>query len=164
MLLHPRSKGVLKLKSRNPFHHPLMYANFFADSRDIDTLLEGIREIIKITQQPEMQELGVKLYEAIVPGCKTTKFNSDEYWRCYIRHLSATLHHQVGTCKMGPQNDPTNVVDSHGRVHGFKHLRVADTSILPESPSGHTAAFRWVTRRDVIPLLVLLLLSRASLY
>lgn len=98
MLLHPRSKGYLKLKSRNPFHHPLFYPNFFNDSRDIDTLLEGIRESIKIGEQPEFQELGAKLYLARVPGCEHTEYNSDEYWRCYIQHLSATLHHQIGTC------------------------------------------------------------------
>lgn len=95
LLLHPRSKGYLKLKNRNPFHHPFLYPNFFSDPRDIDTLLEGIRETIKITQQPEFVELGVRLYNVTVPGCEETVFNTDEYWRCYIRHLSATLHHQV---------------------------------------------------------------------
>lgn len=142
MLLHPRSKGFLKLKSRNPFHHPLFYPNFLADSRDIDTLVESIRESIRIIEQPEFQKLGAKLYNASVPGCKHTDFNSDEYWRCYVQHLSATLHHQIGTCKMGPASDATAVVDSNGLVHGFSNLRVADVSILPESPSGHTAAIR----------------------
>lgn len=144
LLLHPRSKGYLKLKSRNPFHRPLLYPNFFADSRDIDTLLEGIRETIKIVEQPEFQKLGVKLYNATVPGCTQTEFNSDEYWRCYIRHLSATLHHQIGTCKMGPRSDNTSVVDANGRVHGVKNLRVADISIIPEPPSGHTAALSFL--------------------
>lgn len=95
MLLHPRSKGYLKLKSRNPFHHPMMFPNFFADSRDIDTLLEGIREAIKIAQQPEFQVLGVKLYNASFPGCETTEFNSDEYWRCYIRHLVSAFYGHI---------------------------------------------------------------------
>lgn len=144
MLLHPRSKGYLKLKSRNPFHHPKLYPNFFADARDIDTLLEGIREAIKIAEQPEFQELGVKLYNASIPGCETAEFDSDAYWRCYIRHLSATLHHQIGTCKMGPHTDQTAVVDANARVHGIRNLRVADVSILPESPSGHTAAFSFL--------------------
>lgn len=144
MLLHPRSKGYLKLKSRNPFHHPLFYPNFFNDSRDIDTLLEGIRLSIKIGEQPEFQAIGTKLYNVTVPGCDDTEFNTDEYWRCYIEHLSATLHHQIGTCKMGPISDKSAVVDANGRVHGIKNLRVADISILPESPSGHTAAFSFV--------------------
>lgn len=144
MLLHPRSKGYLKLKSRNPFHHPLLYPNFFSDARDIDTLLEGIREIIKITEQIEFQKLAVKLNNVTVPGCEESKFDSDDYWRCYIRHLSATLHHQVSTCKMGPRSDETAVVDANGHVHGFMNLRVADVSIIPEPPSGHTAAFSFV--------------------
>lgn len=104
MLLHPRSRGNLTLKSRSPFHHPIFNANFFSDPRDIDTLLEGIRETIKISEQPPFQELGVRLYNASVPGCEHTEFNSDDYWRCYIRHLSATLHHQVsivGLYKLG---------------------------------------------------------------
>lgn len=144
LLLHPRSKGSMKLKSRNPFRHPLFYPNYFNDTRDIDTLLEGIRESIKIVEQPEFQQLGAKLYNASVPGCEQTEFNSDEYWRCYIQHFSGTLHHQVGTCKMGPQTDATAVVDANGRVHGMKNLRVADVSILPEGPSGHTAAFSFL--------------------
>lgn len=121
-----------------------MNANFFSDPRDIDTILEGIRETIKIAEQPEFQELGIRLYNATVPGCEQTEFNSDDYWRCYIRHLSATLHHQVSTCKMGPRTDATAVVDANARVHGFRNLRVADVSILPEAPSGHTAAFSFL--------------------
>lgn len=144
MLLHPRSKGNLTLKSRSPFHHPILNANFFFDPRDIDTILDGIRETIKIIEQPPFQELGVRLYNATVPGCEHTEFNSDDYWRCYIRHLSATLHHQVATCKMGPRTDETAVTDANARVHGFRNLRVADVSILPESPSGHTAAFSFL--------------------
>lgn len=144
MLLHPRSKGYLKLKSRNPFHHPLFYPNFFADSRDIDSLIEGIRESIRIVEQPEFRRLGAKLYNVSVPGCENTQFKSDEYWRCYIQHLSATFHHQSGSCKMGPASDVTAIVDAKGLVHGFKNLRVADISILPESPSGHSAAFSFL--------------------
>lgn len=144
MLLHPRSKGYLKLKSQNPFHHPLFYPNFFNDTQDIDSLLEGIRESIRIVKQTPFQQLGAKLYNVTVPGCEHTIFNSDEYWRCYIKHLSATLHHQVSTCKMGPSSDQTTVVDSNLRVHGISHLRIADVSIIPEAPSGHTAAFSFL--------------------
>lgn len=144
MLLHPRSKGYLKLKSRNPFHHPSFYPNFFADPRDIDTLLEGVREIIKIVGQEAFVKLGVQLYNVTVPGCEDTEFNSDAYWKCYIRHLSATLHHQIGSCRMGPKSDPDAVVDASGRVHGFSNLRVADISIIPATISAHTASISFM--------------------
>lgn len=153
VLLHPRSRGFLKLKSRNPFHHPLFYPNFFNDTRDIDVLLEGIREAIRIVSQQPFRDLGVHLYNASVPGCKNSTFDSDDYWRCYIRHLSATLHHQIATCKMGPLIDKTSVVDSIAKVHGIKNLRIADISIIPNTPSGHTAAFSFMIGEKIADMI-----------
>src|SRR6266540_4165416 len=40
-----------------------------------------------------------------------------------------TYHHAVGTCRMGPENDPWAVVDTRARVHGVACLRVVDASI-----------------------------------
>lgn len=144
MLLHPKSKGFLKLRSTNPFKHPLFHPNFFDDSRDLDTLLAAIRESIRISNQKSLQHLGLKLYEANVPGCEDYTFNTDDYWKCYIMHLSASLHHQIGTCKMGPITDPSAVVDSSLKVIGIKNLRVVDVSIIPQPPSGHTAAYSFM--------------------
>lgn len=153
LLLHPRSKGFLKLKSQNPFHHPLFYPNFFNDTRDIDVLLEGIREAIRIVSQQPFRDLGVNLYNASVPGCENSTFDSDDYWRCYIRHLSATLHHQIATCKMGPRTDKTSVVDSSAKVHDIKNLRVADISIIPVTPSGHTAALSFMIGEKIADII-----------
>lgn len=144
MLLHPKSTGFLQLKSQNPFHHPILQPNFFDDNSDIEILLEAIRETIRIVNQNPFKELDVELYNVTVPGCEDQAFNTDDYWRCYIKHLTATLHHQVSTCKMGPESDISSVVNPELRVHGFENLRIADTSIIPESPSGHTAAFSFL--------------------
>ena len=39
---------------------------------------------------------------------------------------------------MGPESDPTSVVDQYGNVHGIKNLRVADASIMPDCPRANT--------------------------
>jgi choline dehydrogenase len=41
---------------------------------------------------------------------------------------------------MGPDSDPTAVVDPACRVHGIRGLRVVDASIMPTIVSGNTNA------------------------
>lgn len=65
---------------------------------------------------------------------------SDEYWECAIRHLTIEIHHQTGTCQMGPKTDRNAIVDHRLRVHGICGLRIADGSIIPLQLSGHPNA------------------------
>lgn len=45
VLLRPKSRGYMKLKSKNPFHPPLFYPNYFQDERDLYALVEGIKQV-----------------------------------------------------------------------------------------------------------------------
>ena len=51
-----------------------------------------------------------------------------------------TVHHPVGTAKMGPASDPLAVVDVQLRVHGIEGLRVVDASVMPDLIGGATNA------------------------
>ena len=56
----------------------------------------------------------------------------------WVQRTAETTYHPVGTCKMGPSDDPMAVVDARLRVHGVSGLRVADASIMPTLTSGNT--------------------------
>ncbi|KAF6217328.1 hypothetical protein GE061_001682 [Apolygus lucorum] len=45
VLLRPKSRGAVRLRSKNPFHWPLLYPNYFKDERDLRTMVEGIKMV-----------------------------------------------------------------------------------------------------------------------
>ncbi|XP_062140661.1 glucose dehydrogenase [FAD, quinone]-like [Drosophila sulfurigaster albostrigata] len=140
MQFHPKSVGHLWLRDANPASWPIIDPKYFLDPEDVEFLLDGIKESIRISKMPALQAIGARLLDRLVPGCESHRFASDDYWRCSIRTLSYTLHHQVATCRMGPSTDPTAVVSPQLKVHGMRRLRVVDTSVIPLPPTAHTNA------------------------
>lgn len=140
MIMRPKSKGWVRLKSKNPLAWPIMSGNYFSDPSDLDAIVEGIKFSIKLSKTAAFQKFNSTLHDIPVPGCAHLQFNSDEYWRCATRHLTTTVHHQCGTAKMGPASDSEAVVDPELRVHGIQGLRVVDASIIPRIPAAHTNA------------------------
>ena len=58
---------------------------------------------------------------------------SDEALNLWMRRQVITAHHVSSTCRMGPADDETAVVDQYGRVRDTQGLRVVDASIMPEA-------------------------------
>ncbi|XP_032664119.1 glucose dehydrogenase [FAD, quinone]-like [Odontomachus brunneus] len=139
-LLKPKSLGEIQLRSKNPADRVKIYANYFSEQEDIETMFKSLDFIKKVLKTEAFKRYDAKLHHIDIAGCRHTKPDSEEYWRCNLRHLCVTLYHPVGTAKMGPQNDPTAVVDARLRVHGVQGLRVIDASIMPKITSGNTNA------------------------
>ncbi|KAL4711911.1 hypothetical protein ACJJTC_006080 [Scirpophaga incertulas] len=141
MLMRPKSKGRIMLQSRNPKAPPVLIPNYFEYEEDLKKIVEGMKLAIEISKQPSLKKIGAKLYDVPIKEClKHGPFGSDKYFACHAQMFTFTIYHQSGTCKMGPANDATSVVDARLRVHGIKKLRVIDASIMPEIVSSHPNA------------------------
>ncbi|CAG2211936.1 unnamed protein product [Mytilus edulis] len=138
-LLHPKSKGYVRLETANPLKQPLLDPRFLEDPYDIEMLLKMIRWTQKLEKTSSWKSLGVKLIRYDMEGhCGEREFNTDDYWRCIIRHFVVSGLHPTSTCRMGSRRDPTAVVDPTLRVYGIKNLRVVDASVMRNVISGNT--------------------------
>jgi 4-pyridoxate dehydrogenase len=50
------------------------------------------------------------------------------------------VHHPLGTCRMGLEDDEMAVVDAELRVRGTERLRVVDASVMPTLVRGNINA------------------------
>ncbi len=132
VLLRPRSVGTVTLHSADPRALPAIDPGYLGDpgGEDVATMLHGLRLARRILSQ---EPLAGFVDAELLPGPDA---RSDDDLRAHIRQLSQTLYHPAGTCRMG--SDPVAVVDPLLRVRGLDSLRIADASVIPVLPSGHT--------------------------
>ncbi|WP_298916282.1 GMC oxidoreductase [uncultured Nostoc sp.] len=132
VLTHPENIGSVSLRGLDPKDAPIIRMNYLQSQSDVKKLVAGIKLIRQLFQTRAFDEFRG---EEIAPGADVI---SDEALEAYTRETCNTVHHPVGTCKMG--TDPMAVVDPELRVHGVEGLRVVDASIMPTLITGHTNA------------------------
>ena len=129
-LLHPVSRGWMKLRSNNPLDPPRIQLNMLAEQADLDTMVRAIKISRDLFTHKPLADL---VENERLPGPKVV---TDQEIGDYVRRTTSHRHHPVGTCTMGV--GPNAVVDAQLRVHGVEGLRVVDASIMPDEPSGNT--------------------------
>jgi len=97
MILRPKSSGRVQLFSKNPLQKPKLTTGYYTDpeGNDIKVAIAGIRKTHEVFSTEPMRKLGAKRIQMPLPKCKQYKFDTDEYWECYSRHLTFTIYHQV---------------------------------------------------------------------
>ena len=134
VLLRPESRGTVRLASPDPRAPVRIRQNFLATGTDWATLRAGVRMVRDIGRQTPLAPF---LAGEISPGptCR-----SDAEIDAHIRATAITVHHPLGTCRMGAANDPASVVDAELKVFGVDALRVVDASVMPDLVGGNINA------------------------
>ena len=131
-LLRPRSRGSIRLASKDPRSAPLIDPNYLSDPDDMERMVRGFKLMRKLLAQPALASLEGKE----LASCAAAQ--SDSQIEQFIRANADTIYHPSGSCRMG--KGPLDVVDAQLRVHGVEALRVVDASIMPRLVSGNTNA------------------------
>lgn len=141
IILRPKSRGSIKLKSADPKDMPTIDPLYLTHPEDILVMVEAMKASIAVGSSKPFQNLGAKLIPYVIPSCDHYEYLSDQYFACWARMMTNTIHDAVGTCKMGAYWDKSAVVDPELKVlGGIQGLRVADASVIPRVTSGHTNA------------------------
>jgi 4-pyridoxate dehydrogenase len=131
-LLHPDSRGEIRLRSDDARDPMRIVYNFFSAPGDLPKLREGFRFARDIAYQKPLDRFrGTET----APG---QSIKSDADIDAYIRKTAITAHHPAATCPMGI--GPEAVLDAQMRVRGIEHLRVVDASAMPDLVSAHLNA------------------------
>ena len=134
VVLRPESRGSVELMSADPRQAPRIRQNFLATDNDQKTLRAGLRMVRDVCRQRPMQAF---MNREIAPGDGN---NADADLDAHIRTNSITVHHPLGTCKMGVASDALAVVDPELRVYGTQALRVVDGAVMPDLVGAHINA------------------------
>ncbi|XP_035217028.1 glucose dehydrogenase [FAD, quinone]-like [Stegodyphus dumicola] len=137
-ILHPKSRGTVRLLSTNPYDPPEIDPNYYSNPQDLQDVVEGLKTCIKILSSLHMQRVGSQMFNTSFPGCERFFGDLDLFLKCMARAVVMTLSHPVGTAKMGDPNDPTTVVDPQLKVKMIEGLRVVDASVMPSIVWGNT--------------------------
>ena len=126
VVLRPESRGRVELASADPKKPVRIRQNFLATDNDWKTLRAGLRIAREVCRQAPLEPFRGP---EIAPGDSAT---DDASLDAHIRANSITVHHPLGTCKMGLASDPLAVVDPELKVFGVDGLRVIDGSVMPD--------------------------------
>ncbi len=130
--LRPSSRGEVHVTSPDPDVGPRIAPGYLSTEEDRQVAIEALKLTRTIVGQAPLAKYRPEEYR---PGAEKT---SDAELLAAAQALGTTIFHPVGTAAMGPDSDPSAVLDARMRVRGIGALRVVDASAMPRIVSGNT--------------------------
>jgi choline dehydrogenase-like flavoprotein len=130
ILLHPRSRGTVTLRSVDPTAPVRIEFNFLSEPEDLAALRNAYHLARDVAGQKPLDRFRGA---PIAPAPDVLTNAQIDAW---IRSTVVTVNHPLGTCAIGMHG----VLDPELRVRGVESLRVIDASALPDMPSAHINA------------------------
>lgn len=132
VLLKPKSRGKVRLRSTDPLDDPMIYSGTFADPDDLKHFPEAVDIVHSLAKTSYFKQKSAYVVDLKIKACDGLEGLAKV--KCKVRAMSMSAWHAVGTAAMG------DVVDGELRVAGVKGLRVVDASVMPNVTRGNTNA------------------------
>jgi choline dehydrogenase-like flavoprotein len=132
VLVSPRSRGEVTLRSADPQAKPRILTNSLTEPEDVNSMIAGLKLALQIAASSPLSD---KIVKELTLGSAA---ESDAELEQALREHVELIYHPVGTCRMGTGEDA--VLDPELRLRGLEGLRVIDASVFPVITGGNTHA------------------------
>ncbi|XP_077523741.1 glucose dehydrogenase [FAD, quinone]-like isoform X2 [Amblyomma americanum] len=96
-----KSKGFIKLRTKNYTDPPIMDPQYYTHQDDVETAAQGMAQSIRIMRTKAFAALGTQPWDVHFPPCKHNAIWSHDYMKCLAKYMSPTSWHQCCTNPMG---------------------------------------------------------------
>jgi choline dehydrogenase len=139
--LNPKSKGTITVTHSDPQAYPSVTFNPLENPDDLNFLVDQYIETFNIMMKAHELDPG-GIYKVVFPPENIFNLPDEAEKRnqlaAYAKASYTNFDHFGGHCKMG-RDIEEGVVDGFLNVFGTQNLKVADLSIAPILPDGHTS-------------------------
>jgi choline dehydrogenase len=71
VLLRTKTRGWIRLRSKDPYEPPLIDPMYFDDQQDLNVLVEGMKIAYELGFTPALQKYGAQPLQTKHPGCQS---------------------------------------------------------------------------------------------
>ncbi|MEM6387764.1 MAG: GMC family oxidoreductase N-terminal domain-containing protein [Pseudomonadota bacterium] len=132
VVVKPKSRGEVRLRSSNPADMPAVSPNLLKHEDDMAEMIKGQRFFRSAF---ETAPLDSRIRQIVIPPS-----DDEDTLRAHCKRFVKTNYHPAGSARMGADGDPFAVLDARMAVRGVEGLRVCDMSAVPDINAGNTNA------------------------